>query len=203
MNLFVVGANGRTGTHCVDLGLARGHRVTAFVRDPRRVTRTHERLTVVAGDPFDTHALAAALPRHDAVLSALGPRSSLFAPSTVVRDGAAALVAAMTRVEVQRLLFVSAATLFDLPFPQNIAKWILRNFAADSAQAETVIRASSLAWTCARPPRLVPGAAEAYRCAVDAMPPRAWSMTFRAVAAFLVDAAEKDAYVRRIVGLGS
>lgn len=201
MRFFVIGANGRTGTQVIDLALARGHQVTAFVRDKGRIARAHERLTVEAGDALDTNALAIALPGHDAVVSALGPKS--LAKTTLVRDGAAAMVAAMTRAGLRRLLFVSAATLFDLSFPASIAKWILRNVAADTAAAEAIIAASNLEWTFARPPRLVPGESAAYRTAIAAQPPRAWSMTFRATAAFLVDTAEQHAHVREIVGLAS
>jgi putative NAD(P)-binding protein/WD40 repeat protein len=45
---------------------------TAFVRPPRKIARPHERLTVIEGDPRDAGQLRAALPGHDAVLSALG-----------------------------------------------------------------------------------------------------------------------------------
>jgi putative NADH-flavin reductase len=203
MHLFVIGATGRTGTHVVDLALKRGHHVTALVRDKARFARAHERLTVAEGNPLDASSLAAVLPAHDVVVSALGPRTGLFAKSTVVRDGAAATVAAMTRTGVNRLLFVSAATLFDLPFPMSMAKLILRNPMRDTLAAETIISASPLAWTFASPPSLKEGADETYRAALDAPVPGSWSMTFRAVAAYLVDEAEASQHARRIVGLAS
>ncbi|WP_437710248.1 NAD(P)H-binding protein [Sorangium sp. So ce448] len=37
MRLLVLGATGRTGKHILDLGLARGHRLTAFVRSPQKI----------------------------------------------------------------------------------------------------------------------------------------------------------------------
>ncbi|PYQ02666.1 MAG: hypothetical protein DMF82_15390 [Acidobacteria bacterium] len=51
MKLFILGANGKTGTQLVDLALARGHQFTAFVRSPGKITRRHPRLQVQRGDP--------------------------------------------------------------------------------------------------------------------------------------------------------
>src|SRR6266540_6835666 len=83
--LFIIGATGKTGTQLIDIALARGHEVTAFVRSPDKITREHPLLRVVPGDPLDADALARALPGHDAVLSALGvPPRRAFRPHTVV-----------------------------------------------------------------------------------------------------------------------
>src|SRR5262245_55237268 len=113
MRLFILGANGKTGTQLVDLALARGHQVTAFVRSPGKVARQHPRLEVRKGDPHSVDELARALPWHDVVLSALGVRPpQAFRPHTLVEDCAASTVAAMTRAGVKRLVLVSAAVLF-------------------------------------------------------------------------------------------
>src|SRR5439155_4313426 len=79
MKLFVIGANGRTGTEIVDLARTRGHQVTAFVRSPEKLAHAVAQradasgsLTIVRGDPLRPDSIAAALPGHDAVLSAIG-----------------------------------------------------------------------------------------------------------------------------------
>ena len=109
MRVFILGANGHTGTQLIDLALARAHEVTAFVRSPEKVTRRHPLLHLVRGDPQSVDALAAALPGHDVVLSALGVRPpQAFRPHTLVEDCAASTVAAMTRAGVKRLVLVSA-----------------------------------------------------------------------------------------------
>src|SRR5579863_4631154 len=115
MRLFIIGATGHTGAQLLDLGLQRGHDLTAFVRSPDKITRRHQRLTVVAGDPLSTDGLAGALAGHDAVLSALGKRPpGAFRRHSLVEAGAASTVAAMTRAQVSRLVLVSAAVLFPL-----------------------------------------------------------------------------------------
>src|SRR3989442_10359670 len=87
MKLFILGANGKTGTQLIDLALARTHQVTAFVRSPEKVTHRDPRLLVLRGDPHDVHEMASALPGHDAVLSVLGVRpSQAFRPHTLVQE---------------------------------------------------------------------------------------------------------------------
>jgi hypothetical protein len=157
----------------VDLALARHHTVTAFVRSPDKLKRRHERLSVVQGDPLSTDGLSAALIGHDAVLSALGTRPpAAFRRHDLVHDAAASTVAAMTRAGVRRIGLVSAAVLFDEDgFRFAFFRWLLQHI--DTA----------------------------YRFANDALPERATSMSFRAVAAFLLDAVEQRSHVRCIVGL--
>ena len=203
MRLFILGANGKTGTQMVDLALARNHEVTAFVRSPGKITRRHPLLKVRAGDPKHVDELASVLPGHDVVLSALGVRPpGAFRPHTLVEECAASTVAAMTRAGVRRLVLVSAAVLFPekglrFAFFRRLLKHIMR----DLESAEQIIRATSLDWTIARPPRLIDRPDEQYRTAVAALPAGGFSMSFRAVAAFALDAVEQRTYVHEIVGL--
>ena len=205
MQLFILGATGRTGTHLVDLGLSRGHTITAFVRSPHKIQREHPCLSVIRGDPFSVDELASALPGNDVVLSALGvsPRSA-FRPHSLLQDCAASTVAAMTRAEVDRIVFVSGAVLFpEKGLMFAFFQWLLKHIARDFAAAEDILRATTLAWTIARPPRLVETSDARYRSARDALPPGGASMSFRAVAAFMLDAVERRGHVREIVGLAS
>ncbi len=205
MRLFILGANGKTGTQLVDLALARGHEVTAFVRSPGKITRRHPRLEVRRGDPHRVDELASALPGHDVVLSALGVRPpKAFRPHTLVQECAASTVAAMTRAGVKRLVLVSVAVLFPLKglrfaFFRRLLTHVMRDLGA----AEQIVRATPLDWTIARPPRLIETSAEAYRSTRDALPAGGFSMSFRAVAAFMLDAVEHRAHVHEIVGLAS
>ena len=52
MRLLILGANGKTGTQLIELALARGHEVTAFVRSPAKITRRHPLLQVQRGDSW-------------------------------------------------------------------------------------------------------------------------------------------------------
>ena len=205
MRLFILGANGKTGTQLVDVALARGHEVTAFVRSPAKITLRHPRLQVQRGDPLRVDELASALPGHDVVLSALGVRPpQAFRPHTLVQECAASTVAAMTRAGVSRLVLVSAAVLFpEKGLRFAFFRWLLTQIVRDLGTAEEIVRATPLDWTIVRPPRLIERPGEAYRSRRDALPVDGFSMSFRAVAAFMLDAAEQQTHVHEIVGLAS
>ena len=110
MKLLVLGATGGIGRAVVDQLLERGHQVTAFVRSPEKVARRHERLSVVGGAPQDPDALARTLAAHDAMVSALGPRSRK--DDCLLPDCTQSMIEAMHRTGVRRLLTVSTGLLF-------------------------------------------------------------------------------------------
>lgn len=203
MKLFSIGATGRIGAHTLDLALARGHHVTAFVRSPQKI-RPRERLRVVAGDPTRADALAEAIGGHDAVLSSLGPPArDALGPCTLMTDAGAALVAAMEHAGVRRVGIVSAAVLFAEPRGPVLSffRWLLRHHAADLRGMEGALTASALEWTVARPPRLVEDAVETCRAVIDALPAGGSTCSNRAVAAFLLGCVERRDHVGDVVGI--
>jgi hypothetical protein len=72
MKLFVIGVTGQTGREIVEQALARGHRVTAFVRSPEGIKFKNERLAVIEGNAMDENELINATQNHDAVLQHWG-----------------------------------------------------------------------------------------------------------------------------------
>jgi putative NADH-flavin reductase len=202
MKLFVLGATGRTGSEIVTLALARGHEVTAFVRSPQKLSAAGS-LTIVRGDPRHPETLAAALPGHEAVLSAIGPHPrDALRPSTLLTDCARATVEAMTASGVARLAIVSAAVLFPVKgFYYAFFRWLTKHHARDLRAMEGLVAASGLAWTIARPPRLTKSPELTFRALRGALPPGSRAMSFRSVAAFMLDAVERRAHVAEVVGL--
>ena len=77
MKVLVFGASGATGYHVVSQGLANGHGITAFVRNPSKLKIAHERLRVWQGDVADAKHVEDAVQGQDAVISALGASSPL------------------------------------------------------------------------------------------------------------------------------
>ena len=53
MRLEIFGPTGGTGRRLVERAIAEGHEVTAFVRNPSRMSARHRRLRVVVGDASD------------------------------------------------------------------------------------------------------------------------------------------------------
>jgi putative NADH-flavin reductase len=203
MKLLIVGATGRIGRELVDLALARGHIVTAYVRNPSKIQRRERGLIVAQGDALEVDRLTQALAGQDAVVSALGlPAKQALRPSSFMAESMASIVAAMKRAHVERLATVSAAVLFPMRgLFFAFFRWLLKHHARDLSAMESVIQATELRWTIARPPRLVTGPEAAPRIVVAGLPARARSISFRSVAAFLLDCVERDDYARQVVGL--
>src|SRR4051794_13468914 len=106
MKVLVIGATGQTGRHVVSQLLARGHRVTAFARNPSAVNERREHLRVAQGDARHPESIDRAVAGQDAVLVAFGPRSLKKddVQEVLMRN----LTAAMTKHGVTRLVNLSA-----------------------------------------------------------------------------------------------
>src|SRR5215510_5030074 len=189
MKLFVIGATGRTGREIVEQAVARGHQVTAFVRSPEGIKFKNDRLKVIEGNAMDENELVNAMQNHDAVVSTLGPRQ-VFKPSSMLHDSAIATTRAMQCSGVTRLVVLSAAAHFP-GIPNRIASFIMRNHMRDSLAMEEIVKRNGLDWTIARPPRLTQGDSLTYRSREDAAPAMGFSLSRKAVAAFMLDAIEQ------------
>jgi putative NADH-flavin reductase len=202
MRLFILGATGGTGRALIDQALKRGHQVTAFVRSPQKLGTPRAGLTVVRGNPRSEADLRAALPGHDAVVSALGPPGP--GRTTILRDGARTTVAAMKATGQRRLVVVSAAVLFPRSgaLTAVLRATLLRNVAEDSAAMERTVIDSAFDWTIARPPRLTNGPLTGRYRVEDGQLPHGRLVVSRAdVAHFLLDEVECSRHSRQIVGM--
>ncbi len=105
MRVAVVGGTGGIGRFVVDQALAAGHEVRAYVRDPHKLHRVHERLTPFAGDARTGAGLIEAVDRSDMVLSCLGTRRG---EAPVVAAGTRCLIEACAAANVGRMAIVSS-----------------------------------------------------------------------------------------------
>lgn len=205
MRLFILGATGRTGRALLDQAEQRGHSVTAFVRSPEKLTELQDRVVIRKGDPRSVDELQAALPGHDAVVSALGLAG--LGRSTILSDAAQGTVRAMQTAGVRRLLVISVGMLFDDVgiLAAILRRTLLRNIAKDSAEMERVVESSGLDWTIARPSQLTNGPLTSHYVVADGQMPQGarLSISRADVASFLLDEVERSAHVHRIVGLAS
>ncbi len=163
MKIVIFGASGGTGLEIVRQALDAGHDVTAFVRNPARVSIQHPKLRLVTGDVTDSAAVERAVSGQDAVLSALGPTRPPV--PGMMENAAKNIVAAMQKAGVRRLISTTGAGVRD---PQDqprlvdhIIKGLLTLLAGeilkDSAANVAVLRASGLDWTVVRYPHLTNG----------------------------------------------
>jgi putative NADH-flavin reductase len=162
MNIAIFGATGGTGLELVRLALAQGHTITAFVRDPSRLSFHDQALRSVVGDVLDADCVTQAVAHQEAVIVALG--SSDRKERSVRSGGTANVIRAMQSSGVRRLVVVSAGGVGDsyghAPVVLKlIIKTMLKNTYADHEQQEQYVRASGLEWVIVRPAMLTDGPA--------------------------------------------
>jgi putative NADH-flavin reductase len=162
MNLLIVGATGGTGRELVKQALALGHTVTAFARNPAKVSITHERLTVVKGDILDYDSVDKAVKDKDGVLSALGHKQ-WFIKTNILSTGTANLISAMEKHGVKRFICETSLAVGDsrgrlgLYYTLFVIPVITYFYFRDKAKQEQLIRNSSLDWVIVRPGQLTNG----------------------------------------------
>jgi putative NADH-flavin reductase len=164
MKIAIFGATGKVGRHLVDQALERGDRVTAFVRDPSKLTtQRHERLKVVQGNVQNPKDVEQAVAGTDAVLSALGQTKT--SSKDVLTEGIKNIVAAMNKHGVRRLVSLTGAGVRD-PKDEpklvdrvigSLLKLLQRDLLEDAVGAARVIQESDLDWVIVRAPVLNEG----------------------------------------------
>jgi uncharacterized protein YbjT (DUF2867 family) len=159
MNLLVLGATGGTGRLIVHDALEKGHSVVALVRSKARAP-DFPGADIIEGDVRDEGALMRALAGCDAVVSSLGTGVSPFSEVSVLTEATHALIPAMRRSGVRRLICISALGVGDsrghggFVFDRLFQPLLLRHAYKDKGRQEAAIRASSLDWVIVRPAML-------------------------------------------------
>jgi len=193
VKVLVLGATGGTGRLIVREAAAKSHSVVALVRSKANV---HDLAgaQLVEGDARDESALTRALEGCDAVVSSLGTGISPFRGVTLLSVATRALVAAMGRRDVRRLVCITGMGAGDsrghggFLYDRLILPLLLRNVYEDKNRQEDIIRASSLDWVIVRPTVLNDEAARGH---------------IRAVIDLSVPARNQDRFPAHIRGLGS
>lgn len=104
MKIVLFGATGNIGKVILDEALARGHDVTAIVRDPAKLAAKHAHLHVVQGDVAELASFEGALTGADAVIASLNDPK----PANL-RVRAESLLGALDKAHVRRFAWVGGA----------------------------------------------------------------------------------------------
>ena len=156
MNILIFGATGGTGRELVKQALAQGHHVTAFARNPSKVTTQHENLSVVQGNVLDYSSVERAVKGKDAVLSALGHKK-WFIKTTILSDGTKNIITAMEKQRVRRFICETSLGVGDsrgrlgLYYTFFVIPFIVYFYFKDKGLQEKYIAQSSLDWIVVRP----------------------------------------------------
>jgi putative NADH-flavin reductase len=160
MKLVLFGATGHVGHAILDEALARGHEVTAIVRDAGRLATRNARLHVQVGDVSQPESWRAATHGADAVIASISSRRD--GNPELIPDAANVLLDTLPSTGVKRLLWVGGAGSLEtapgvivLDNPHFPAEW--KAEAQAQMRALKVFRASKadLDWTYISPPALL------------------------------------------------
>ncbi|MFC8720295.1 NAD(P)-dependent oxidoreductase [Kitasatospora sp. NPDC057198] len=211
--IVVFGAGGNAGRRAVAEAVARGHRVTAVVRDAAKYRELErEGVTLVEGDVTAADAVAAVAAGHDAVISTVFRAD--VAPADFYGEVSRALVAGLAAAGVDRLVAVGVGTaletapgvaVHDSPeFPEAY-----RQFSIGHSVENEIYRASELDWVVVTPPPAVLDAdAERtgeYRVGGPGVLPaeeNAPAFSYADLAVALVDTATGGDHHREVIAVG-
>lgn len=196
MKLTVFGAGGRTGVQVLIQGLARGHEITAFVRDDRGFGGPTG-VRVVAGDARDPAAADEAIRGAEAVISVLALMAAEDEPQ--YSEATRTIAEACARLAVSRIVVTANNDVFG----DDEVTGEFAAHAREHRRNRETLRASALAWTIGAAPWVTddPGTG-AYEVAVDGKAPgrRLPAADF---ASFTLDALERDAWIGHLIGVSS
>lgn len=160
MKVILFGATGHIGHGILEEALARGHDVTAVVRDAGRLKQQHDRLHVVVGTVEQTAIWLAYAKHADAVIASLSARrdGNMDAVPAIART----LLEALNGTHLKRLVWVGGAGSLEvapgvkvIDDPNFPAAW--KPEALAQARALDVFRASKadVDWTYISPAALI------------------------------------------------
>ncbi|MCK9203290.1 MAG: SDR family oxidoreductase [Bacteroidales bacterium] len=153
MKIAVFGASGRTGILIVYQALNQGFHVTAFARQPSKVTIQHKNLRTIRGDVSDFQKVKEAITGQDAVLCTLGIDTNKR--STILSEGTRNILKAIEECGVKRFICMSSAGILGNDagfwFGKVIVPLFLRNVFADKLRQVKIIQESHTDWVILRP----------------------------------------------------
>jgi uncharacterized protein len=157
MAIALFGATGRTGKLVLLTAQKRGWPVRALVRDLTKLPAAHG-LLVEQGDARDPQAVSAIVKGSGAVVCTLG-MADISVPATDFSDSLKAIVGAMQRHKVRRIVAVASAGVLDHAAggyrnQHGVPGWMV-NISAEHRRNLETLRDSGLDWTLMCPLTLV------------------------------------------------
>ncbi|RJE25396.1 NmrA-like family [Aspergillus sclerotialis] len=174
MHILIIGGNGRTGKLVISAALQQGHTITALVRDPDALEKTHG-LTIVKGTPLSKTDITTAITQSPNPVGSIivtlkarratdNPFSPSIAPPRLMADCHKNLIEAMKEFSIGKIVTMSAFGVGDSSPNMN---WVLRllirrlsNMAAEFHDHDLVdeeVRTSGVDFTLVRPVMMTEG----------------------------------------------
>lgn len=160
MRMTIFGGTGPTGVELIRRALDKDIEVVVYARNPQKITFTDTKLEVVEGPLRDVKAIEQAISGSDVVVSLLGV--GISTKGTEISDGIAAIIMAMGKEDVRRLIQISTPTVVDpkdggdffLTAMAKLLKLTNKEVYRELIAYSNAVRLSDLDWTLVRVPFL-------------------------------------------------
>lgn len=212
MKILILGGTGRTGIRLIEEGLRRGHQVNTLVRSPEKLILESSDLQITKGTPSNIDALRKALKGAEVIFSTLGistnsywPWAKLRTPKDFISSSIRNVIDVMHEEKVKRIIVVSAHGAGDSirQIPGLFKWWIehnsnMRHVFKEHGEQEILLKESDLNWTAVRPTILTNSQkTKEIQVSFNGVPKPRMTISRRNVAAFMLDIAENDKYIKQ------
>jgi putative NADH-flavin reductase len=158
MKITVFGATGQIGELFTQKALDEGNVITAYVRNPKKLSISHKNLTVVKGNLDELEKIQHTIAGSDVVVSTLGPLMIKGIQGTPVLDGYKNIIAGMEKEKVTRFIALGTVAIKSnkdvrsilTTLPVKLANIVLPNGVGEMVSIGDAIKSSQLNWTIVR-----------------------------------------------------
>jgi uncharacterized protein len=204
MNILVLGATGRVGSHIITYALNDKHNVTLLVRTPEKIQVKNKNLTIIQGNVLNRNDIVRAIRGIDIVISALNTDGS-----TTLSESMPLIINAMEKEGIKRIITVGTAGILQ----SRITPSLLRYQSSESKQKSTraakehhnvykMLKQSSLDWTIVCPTYLPEGERLGkYRINRDYLPEGGIKISVLDTAEFTYKQIGTSDYIKERVGI--
>lgn len=153
MKLIIFGATGTVGSHLVHQAIEAGHEVTAFGRNPKKLSISSHNFRFIVGDVLNESDVRDAIEGQEAVLCTLGAGRK----GVIRSQGTANIIAAMEQRGLKRLICQTTLGCGDSEPNLNffwrhiMFGWFIKEAFKDHQIQESLVINSGLDWTIVRP----------------------------------------------------
>lgn len=204
MNILILGATGRTGSHILKSALDDGHHVTVLVRDADKVQMESSNLTVMEGNALIKSDIENAAAGMDIVISALGTDGT-----TTLSEAMPFIIKTMEEEGIKRIITIGTAGILDsrtepgkLRYQSNESKRRTTRAAKEHHKVYELLEKSALDWTIVCPTYLPDGEYTGeYRVEKDFLPEDGKMISVPDTAEFAYRQIEDDRFIKSRVGI--
>lgn len=211
MDVIIFGATGGIGKWAVEHALAKGYNVTAYVRNPQKLTTQDKNLRVVKGKISDYNTMLSAMQGQDAVIWCVGiPMTNKYEKMESL-EGHQNLLKAMKEAGVKRLIdygtpsvsFSGDTKSFITVVPGIMAGILFKKAKEEIVAIGELVKNSNLDWTFVRfmMPQNTPYTGKVKVGFGDVK--MSFAISREDIGAFMVEQVESDQYVKSMPIIGT